>query len=155
MKKKVVINFLAGLVISYTIEVLVMTVSVIIAGSHNVPVYMLMEGFALAACCSLIGAVFTSDRLSFLMQSLLTYFSVLAIIIIFSIMCRWYDNEPEELKGKSFFIVIISLFTIIYILIIGIRLALQKKDTKLMNEKLTEYKEKNKRKEGKHEWGQY
>ena len=56
--KRAVLNFFAGLVISYTIEILVMTLAVILTGGASVPVFMLMEGFALAACCSLIGVFF-------------------------------------------------------------------------------------------------
>ena len=143
--KRAVCNFFAGLVISYTIEVLVMTLAVILTGEASVPVFMLMEGFALAACCSLIGAFFSADRLSFPLQAVLTYISSFAVIMIFSFMFKWYELGPDILNGKSFFGVIIGLFTAGYIITMLIRRSLQKKSMIRMNEKLMEYKENNKK----------
>lgn len=143
--KRAVINFFTGLVISYTIEVLVMTLAVMLTGGASVPVFMLIEGFAMAACCSLIGAFFSADRLGFLLQAVLTYISSFAVIMIFSYMFKWYELGPDIINGKSFFGVIIGLFTTGYIIIILIRTLLQKKSMKQMNEKLMEYKENNKK----------
>ncbi len=143
--KRAVINFFAGLVISYTIEVLVMTLAVILTGESSVPVFMLMEGFALAVCCSLIGAFFSADRLGFLLQAVLTYISSFAVIMIFCFMFKWYDMGPDILRGKSFFGIIIGLFTAGYIITMLIRMSFQKKSMKQMNEKLMEYKEKHKK----------
>ncbi len=146
--KRAVLNFFAGLVISYTIEVLVMTLAIILTGEASVPVFMLIEGFALAVCCSLIGVLFSADRLSFLLQAVLAYISSFAVIMIFSFMFKWYELGPDILNGKSFFGVIIGLFTAGYIITMLIKMSLQKKSMKRMNEKLMEYKENNnKRKE--------
>lgn len=145
MNKRTGINFLAGLVISYTIEVLVMTLTVIITGGKSVPVYILLEGFGLAVCTSLIGAVFSADRLSFWFQAVLTYIFTFAVILIFFFMFKWYDTGHGIFNGKSLFVVIIGLFTVMYIIIILIRSVVQKKSTELMNAKLTEYKTNNKK----------
>ncbi len=143
MSKRAIISFFAGLVISYTIEILVMTFAVVLAGQESIPVFMIVEAFGLAACCSLIGAVFSSDKLSFLLQAALTYIFSFVVIILFSFMFKWYDLGHGMFKGKSFFVIIIGLFTIGYILILLIRWVIQKKRMKLMNAKLTEYKENN------------
>ncbi|WMJ89314.1 DUF3021 family protein [Anaerocolumna sp. MB42-C2] len=146
MYKKILLNFLFGLVISYTIEILVMAVAVILSGLDSIPVFMIIEAFGLAACCSFIGAVFSSNRLNYYLQVVLTYIFTFIVIISFSLMFRWYDNGQGIFGGKSFFIIIISLFTTGYIIILLIKGVIQRKRVKLMNTKLAEYKE-NKEKE--------
>ncbi|GEM_PF-1275089 len=145
MNKRIIINFFVALVISYTIEILVMALTVVLTGGDSIPVSMIAEAFGLAVCCSVIGAVFSADRLSFLLQAVLTYVFSFLVIIIFSFMFRWYDLGEGILKGKSFFAIILGLFTVGYVLVLCIKGAIQKKNMKLMNEKLTKYKESNKK----------
>ena len=146
MYKKLISNFLFGLVISYTIEMLVMAIAIILSGLDFIPALMIVEAFGLAACCSFIGAVLASNRLNYYLQVVLTYIFTFILIISFSLKFRWYDNGQGILGGKSFFIIIISLFTTGYIIILLIKGAIQRKKVKLMNTKLAEYK-KNKEKE--------
>lgn len=148
MKNRILINFFAGLVISYTIEVLVICIAVILDGEQAMPVAILLEAFGLAACCSLIGAVFSSEKLSFLVQVSVSYLFAFLVIVIFLLGFKWYDLGEGILKGKSLFALVIGLFTFFYIIIVLLRLFFQKKKMKLMNEKLTEYKENNNRGKG-------
>ncbi len=142
MNKKSLINFLIGLVVSYTIEILVMTITIAFSGRDSIPVFMIIEAFGLAACCAFIGAVFSSDKLNYYLQVILTYIFSFIVIILFSFMFRWYDMGHGMFKGRSFFVIIISLFTFGYILILLLKEVIQRKRVKLINEKLAEYKEK-------------
>ncbi|WFR55890.1 DUF3021 family protein [Anaerocolumna sp. AGMB13025] len=148
MKNRILINFFAGLVISYTIEVLVICIAVILDGKQVMPVAILLEAFGLAACCSLIGAVFSSEKLSFLVQVSVSYLFAFLVIVIFLLGFKWYDLGEGLLKGKSMFALVIGLFTFFYLIIVLLRLYFQKKKMKLLNEKLTEYKENINRGEG-------
>lgn len=148
MKNRILINFFAGLVISYTIEVLVICIAVILDGKQVMPVAILLEAFGLAACCSLIGAVFSSEKLSFLVQVSVSYLFAFLVIVIFLLGFKWYDLGEGIFKGKSMFALVIGLFTFFYLIIVLLRLYFQKKKMKLLNEKLTEYKENINRGEG-------
>jgi hypothetical protein len=148
MKSRVFINFFMGLVISYTIEVLIISLAVILDGKHVIPAAILIEAFGLAACCSLIGAVFSSEKLNFLVQVTLSYIFAFLVIVFFCLGFKWYDYGDGIFKGRSLFALVIGLFTFFYMVIVLLRLFLQKKKMKFMNEKLTEYKENNNRGQG-------
>lgn len=140
---KRIIYVLLGIVISFTIAILVMTLAVILTGGSTLPVSLIMQGFALSVCCTLIGTIFSSERLGFMIQAVLTYIFSLFILLLFTVMFRWYESGEGILHGKSFFGVIILLFTLGYGASMFIRRYQQKRDTKVFNDKLLDYKEKN------------
>jgi hypothetical protein len=138
---KSIIHLLIGIVISFTIEILVMTIAVVITGGTTLPVSLIMQGFALAVCCSLIGTIFSSERLDFRIQTVLTYMFSLFILLLFTVMFRWYESGSGILQGKSFFGLVILLFTIGYGATMFLRWKQQKRNTKIFNEKLLDFKE--------------
>ncbi len=141
MKKRMLSHFIIGIVTSFTIEILVMTLAVAMAGSDTIPVSMIGQAFALAISCSLIGAVFSADRLNLILQTVFTYIFSLATVLLFSLMFQWNSMGEGIFNGKSFFAIMVGLFTLGYIITMAFTWEYQKKKNKLMNEKLAEYKE--------------
>lgn len=141
MKNKSGLHFMIGIFFSFTIEILVMTLSVVMTGGDEVPVSLIGQAFALAVSCALIGVVCCTDRLSFLLQAVFTYIFALATVLLFSLMFHWNNMGEGILKGNSFFVVLFVLFTLSYSVTMSITWVYQKKKKKLMNDKLAEYKE--------------
>ena len=141
MKNRSSLHFVIGILFSFTIEILVMTFSVVMTGDEMIPVSLIGQAFALAVSCALIGLVCCTDRLSFLLQAVFTYIFALATVLIFSLMFHWNNMGEGILKGNSFFVVLFVLFTLSYIVTMSITWVYQQKKKKLMNDKLAEYKE--------------
>ncbi len=142
MKKRVLSHFITGIMISFTIEILVMTLAVLFAGGDSLPVSMICQAFALAACCSVIGTIFSSDKLSFRMQVIFTYVFSLITVLFFSYTFHWEGMGDGIFTGTSFLVIIITLFTVGYSITMTITWLSHKKMKKRMNDKLTEYKQK-------------
>jgi len=141
MKFRSVSHFMIGVVISFTIEILVMTLAVVMTGSDTILVSMIGQAFLLSICCALVGAVCSADRLSFLLQAVLTYIFALSTVLLFSWMFKWNSLNDGIFKGKSFFVILFVLFTLCYSITMLFTWVYQKKKKKLLNDKLTEYKE--------------
>lgn len=144
MKIKAISHFLIGIVISFTIEILVMTIAVLIAGGDAIPVSMIWQAFALAFSCSIVGTIFSSDKLSFLLQAIFTYVFSLTTVLLFSFLFHWESMSDGIFTGISYFVIIIGLFTTGYSVTMLLTFILQNKKKKIMNEKLAEFKEKSK-----------
>jgi hypothetical protein len=144
MKIKAITHFLIGIVISFTIEIVVMTIAVLIAGGVAIPVSMIWQAFALAISCSIVGTIFSSDKLSFLLQAIFTYVFSLTTVLLFSFLFHWESMSDGIFTGISYFVIIIGLFTTGYSVTMLLTFILQNKKKKIMNEKLAEFKEKSK-----------
>jgi len=141
MKIRRISHFLIGVVISFSIEILVMTLAVATTGSETILVSMIGQAFLLAICCALVGAICCADRLSFLLQAVLTYIFALATVLLFSWMFHWNNLSDGIFKGRSFFVLLFVLFTLSYTVTMLFTWIYQKKKKKLMNDKLAKYKE--------------
>lgn len=144
MKNRAISHFLIGIVISFTIEIVVMTTAVLMAGGDTIPVSMIWQAFALAISCSIVGTIFSSDKLSFLLQAIFTYAFSLTTVLLFSFLFRWDSMSDGIFTGISYFVIIIGLFTTGYSVTMLLTFILQNKKKKIMNEKLAEFKEKSK-----------
>lgn len=133
-------QFFTGLAISFTIEILVMSLAVAFIGSGSIPVYMIFEGFGLAVCCAVIGAIFSSDKLSNVTQVIVTFIFSYTAVILFSLMFHWYNLSDGFFQGKWYFILLTLLFTVFYVLTTVISGIYQYRMKKNMNKKLAEYK---------------
>ncbi len=142
MKKRAISHFFMGTVLAFSIEILVMTFAVLLEGGESMPVIMNVEAFALAVCCSVIGTVFNSNRLSFLVQAVLTYVFSLATVLLFAFMFHWESMGHGFFAGKSLIILVIVLFTVGYSVTMTVTFFTQKRKQKRMNEKLAEYQKK-------------
>lgn len=142
MKKRVFSHFIIGIMISFTIEILVMTSAVLFAGGDTLPVIMNCQAFGLAICCSVIGTIFRSDKLSFKLQVIFTYVFSLITVLVFSYTFHWDGMGGGIFTGTSFLVIIIVLFTVGYSVTMAITWLYQQKMKKRLNDKLAEYQQK-------------
>jgi hypothetical protein len=142
MNNSKVVQFIAGLALAFSIEILVMSIAVAVSGASSIPVFLIFEAFGLAISCSIMGAVFSSDKLTFLTQGILTFIFSYSAVILFSFMFHWYELSDGYLSGKRYFIVLTILFTVFYSLTMTLRGIYLYRTKKKLNEKLIEYKRK-------------
>jgi hypothetical protein len=141
MKKRMASHFFIGIVISFTIEILVMAFATALGGQGTIAVSLIGQAFALSICCALVGTICSADRLSFFMQAVFTYILALATVLLFSFVFDWGNMGEGIFNGNSFIVMLIILFTISYSITMLFTWVYQKKKKKLMNDKLAKYKE--------------
>ena len=147
MKKRAIAHFMNGIMISFTIEVIVITLAVLVGGGDSLPISLICQVFGLAISCAVIGTIFYSDKLSFRMQTVFTYIFTLITVLAFAYTFQWEGMGDGLFAGTSFLLIIITLFTIGYSITLTITWFYQKKMKKRMNDKLTEFQQKSRNEE--------
>lgn len=141
MKKRAIAHFMNGIMISFTIEMIVITLAVLVGGGDSLPVSLICQVFGLAVSCAVIGTIFYSDKLSFRMQTVFTYIFTLITVLAFAYTFQWEGMGDGLFTGTSFLVIIISLFTVGYSLTMTFIWLYQKKMKKQLNDKLTEFQQ--------------
>ncbi len=142
MKKQSLEYFLLGVMIAFTIAILMQS-AILAATVENaaVPVRMVWQSFLLSAMCSLINLVYQSEKLKFVWKSIIGYILTTSAIIVCSFVFGWLS-----FGGRSFDTVdtIIALFTVcslFYLVTWLIIWRVNKAKARKLNEKLNEYKQ--------------
>jgi Protein of unknown function (DUF3021). len=135
-------HFFLGLMIAFTISVLVL--SVILSSfmeSPSIPVSLIGQSFILSALCSLINLVYRSERIRFLWQSLTGYFLTVSVIIGCGLIFGWYNYGGASQNQERYVLISFFAYSFFYLItwIIIWRINLRKK--KDLNQKLNEYKQ--------------
>jgi hypothetical protein len=139
-KLKKIYRFFLGLGISFSVSVIAITIATGLNGGESIQAVMIYECLGLASCSALAGAVFSSEKLDFKWQLLLTYISVLGVLILFANIFKWYDLEGNW-TVYSFFTLLIGLYTVCFLVTAGILAMVRKRKDSKLNRKLKEYQD--------------
>jgi hypothetical protein len=141
--KKTIQYFSLGVVIAFTISIIVLSVILtVIFTDTAVPVKLIWQSLVLSVLCSLMNLIYRSDRLTFAWQSVLGYILTTGTIIMCSLIFGWYKFGGNR-SGKFEWVLIMLLlcsssYLITWVIIWRITVARKKE----LNNKLMEFKNK-------------
>jgi hypothetical protein len=142
MKKKLLMDFFLGILISFTISALFITSVYTFSGESTIPVHLIWQSLGLSTLCSLINLIYRMDNLSFLLQSILGYFLTTATIMTYGVLFGWYKfwdyNSKKTLLPLILFLICSLFYFFTWLIIWQVNKAKKRK----MNNKLKEYKQK-------------
>ncbi|KPU45491.1 hypothetical protein OXPF_07240 [Oxobacter pfennigii] len=142
MKKQIIQNFFLGLMIAFTISVIILSaIIVIITDDRMIPVTLIGQSFILSVLCSLINLVYCSEKLKFIWQSLLGYILTTSTIIICGLIFGWYGYGGNGFEKGSFVLVSFLIYSLCYLITWMIIWSITKAKKKELNDKLEEYKQ--------------
>ncbi len=139
MKKETVQYFFLGILIAFTISVIIIA-AVMTFAEENVPVVMIWESLILAALCSFINLVYRSEKLKFIWQSLIAYILTTGTITLCGVIFNWYDYPLESVSKPSFILISFCVYSLFYLVTWLIIWRIAKAKEKDLNNKLKEYK---------------
>lgn len=144
MKKLTIQHFFLGLMIAFTISVLI--VSAVMAAAADpaaVPVSLIWQTLVLSALCSLINLVYRSEKLKFIWQSVIGYFLTTATIISCGLIFGWYGSGAGGLDRTGFILISFFVYSFCYLITWVIIWQIAKAKKKVLNDRLKEYKQSN------------
>ena len=136
-------HFFLGLMIAFTISVLLLSVIMTAAfQASSVPVSLIMQSLILSVFCSLINLVYRSEKLKFLWQSLIGYVLTVGTIITCGQLFGWYRFGGDSQNQTGFVLISFAVYSLFYLVTWLIIWKIKRKNEKEMNEKLNLYKQK-------------
>ncbi|KUO73079.1 MAG: hypothetical protein APF77_20640 [Clostridia bacterium BRH_c25] len=142
MKKQTIEYFFIGLLIAFTISVIVLSVIMALVFEGAVlPVTLVWQSLILSALCSLVNLVYRSEKLKFIWQSIIGYILTTATIITCGLVFGWYGYGGNSFDRVSLVVLSFLVYSVFYLItwIIIWRITIAKKNE--LNDKLMEYKQ--------------
>lgn len=143
MKNEKLKDFTLGILIAFTIAILIISLVLTIAGGETaIPTALVWESLVLSILCSLINLVYRLDKLSFLWRSVIGYIFTSTVIMACSFIFDWYTFGGCNFKtpiASFLFFAVVSLFYLLTWIIIW---HINKMKKMKLNDKLREYKQK-------------
>lgn len=141
MKNQTIQYFFVGILISFTLAMILLSAVMVIATADAVvPVSLILQSFLLSIVCSLINLVYRSEKLKFIWQSIIGYVLTTGTIIAFGLTFGWYSyggNGFDRIKVILISFLVYSFFYLVTWIIIWKVTKLKRQE---LNEKLAEYK---------------
>ncbi len=142
MKKQMLQHFFIGLLIAFTISIIILSaIMVFISEEPAVSVNLIWQVFILSVLCSLINLVYCSEKLKFIWQSVIGYLLTTAIIMLCGLIFDWYGYGGNNFSKTNFIIVSFFIYSLFYLFTWLIIWKLAKIKKKELNDRLREYKE--------------
>lgn len=143
MIRKILSDFFLGILISFTVSVLFITmVYTFSAGSGSISVLLIWQSLVLSMSCSLINLVYRMENVRFLTQSILGYLLTTATIMICGFLFGWYNFWGNNFKRPVVILISFLVYSIFYLFTWIIIWQANKAKKRKMNDKLREYKQK-------------
>lgn len=143
MKNITIQFFFLGLMIAFTLSVLIVSVvMVMISDTAMIPVSLIWQTFVLSILCSLINLVYRSEKLKFVWQSIIGYILTTATIISCGLIFGWYGHGGNSFDRISFVLISFLVYSSFYLITWIIIWQIAKAKKKELNDKLKEYKQK-------------
>ncbi|HEX2945369.1 MAG TPA: DUF3021 family protein [Clostridia bacterium] len=141
MKKQSLEYFVLGILIAFTIAVLMQS-AILAAAAENaaIPVRMILQSFILAVLCSLINLVYQSEKLKFIWKSIIGYLLTTGTIITCSVYFGWLAFGGSSFDTFNTVIVLFAVCTLFYLFTWLFILQVTRAKARMLNEKLNEYK---------------
>ena len=143
MKKQTIQYFFIGLLIAFTISVLILSaVIAIVTDTGMISVTLIWQSFILSILCSLINLVYRSETLEFIWQSIIGYILTSATITTCGLVFGWYSYGGNSFDRTSFVLISFLVYSLFYLFTWIIIWKITKSKKKELNNKLKEYKQK-------------
>lgn len=139
--KQTIQYFFIGLLIAFTISIIILSVIMTIISEEAVlQIALVWQSLLLASLCSLINLVYRSEKLKFAWQSIIGYFLTTTTIITCGLVFGWYGYGGNTFDRIRFIMMSFVVYSLLYLVtwIIIWRINIVKKNE--LNEKLSEYK---------------
>jgi hypothetical protein len=140
MLKKMLSDFFLGILISFTISVLIITMVYTFPEGSNIPVLLVWQSLRLSTLCSLINLVYRMEKLSFLCQSVLGYLLTTSTIMLCGAQFGWYSLGGHTFNKTTVIIVSFFIYSLFYLFTWIIIWQSNKAKKRKMNDKLKAYK---------------
>jgi hypothetical protein len=140
MLKKMLSDFFLGLLISFTISVLFITIVYSVEKGSNIPVLLVWQSLGLSTLCSLINLVYRMEKLSFLCQSVLGYILTTLTIMFCGLQFGWYGLGGNNFNKPIMILISFFIYSIFYLFTWIIIWQSNKAKKRKMNDKLKAYK---------------
>jgi hypothetical protein len=141
MKKQSVEYFVLGILIAFTIAILMQSAILAATGENAaVPVRMVWQSLLLSAMCSLINLVYQSEKLKFVWKSIIGYILTTSVIIVCSLAFGWLSFGGRSFDSVETVIALFALCSLFYLVTWLIIWRVNKAKARKLNEKLNEYK---------------
>lgn len=142
MKKQSLEYFLLGVLIAFTIAILMQS-AILAAAAENaaVPVRMVWQSLLLSVMCSMINLVYQSEKLKFVWKSIIGYILTTSVIIICSLAFGWLSFGGKSFDTVDTIVALFTLCSLFYLVTWLIIWQANKAKARKLNEKLNEYKQ--------------
>jgi hypothetical protein len=142
MKKQSLEYFLLGVLIAFTIAILMQS-AILAATAENaaVPVPMVWQSLLLSVMCSMINLVYQSEKLKFVWKSIIGYILTTSAIIVCSLVFGWLSFGGKNFDTADTIIALFTLCSLFYLVTWLIIWRANKAKARKLNEKLNEYKQ--------------
>jgi hypothetical protein len=142
MKKQMLQHFFIGVLIAFTISIIILSaIMVFTSEDPAVSVHLIWQVFILSVLCSLINLVYCSEKLKFIWQSVIGYLLTTATIMICGLTFDWYGSGGNNFNKTNFIVVSFFIYSLFYLFTWMIIWKITKLKKKELNDKLREYKE--------------
>lgn len=143
MKRQTIQYFFTGLMIAFTISVLILSAVMAIATDADVvSVSLIWQAFVLSILCSLINLVYRSEKLKFIWQSIIGYILTTATIMTCGFTFGWYSYGGNHFNRASFILISFLVYSLFYLVTWMIIWRITTAREKELNYKLDQYKQK-------------
>ncbi len=142
MKNKMIQDFLLGILIAFTIAVIILSaIMAIVTDTAAIPVSLIWQAFVLSILCSLINLVYRSEKLRFVWQSIIGYVLTTGTIILSGLIFGWYDYRGNSFDRTGFILISFLVYSLFYLITWIIIWRITKARGRVLNAKLEEYKQ--------------
>lgn len=142
MKKELLSDFLLGILISFTISALFITIVYSFSENRAIPVLLIWQSLGLSIVCSLINLVYRMENIEFLSQSILGYLLTTSALMICGFLFGWYNFFRDFFNKPVIIFISFLIYSIFYLFTWLIIWQANKAKKRKMNDKLREYKRK-------------
>lgn len=143
MKKQTIQYFFLGILIAFSVSVLMLSAIMPIAfHTATVPVKLICQSFILSILCSLINLVYSSEKMKFIWQSIIGYILTTATITACGLIFGWYSIGGNSCNRISTVLGSFLVTSLCYLITWIIIWQIAKAKGKELNDKLKQYKQK-------------
>lgn len=136
-------HFFLGVMIAFTISVILLSAIMIFAfEAVNLPIVLIWQSFVLSVLCSLINLVYRSEKLKFIWQSIIGYILTVGTIITCGFIFDWYHFGGSNGSETKYILISFFVYSLFYFITWVIIWKLSVNKQKELNKKLKEYKQK-------------
>ena len=143
MKRQTIQYFFTGLMICFTVAVLILSaVTAIATDAGVISVSLIWQAFVLSILCSMINLVYRSEKLKFVWQSIIGYILTTATIMACGFTFGWYSYGGNHFNRTGFVLISFLIYSLFYLVTWMIIWRVTTAREKELNYKLDQYKQK-------------
>lgn len=142
MKKETIQYFFLGILIAFTLAILIITGILTLAGDGEmIPTALIWQSLLLSVICSLVNMIYRSEKLKFIWRSIIAYFLTTAVITTYSMIGGWCSYGANNTDKIRILFILILIFSLCYFITWLFIWRIAKAREKELNTRLMEYKQ--------------